>query len=831
MSGQIGINNYNGKENSNQEDYFFRFENALIPIIPTFAIIIIAILFNKYSSKSKKNFKNLINKKGENNPEKKGENKINKKNSCKRSLVGGNPRYKQDKNKSEKNIKKQKKEEETLESLVKSPFFMDFFKSIYKQKGFDGKNIENLFNEDLNKRKMEKYFFMDNHNSIRKFKIIENVDFNNKNNILLYYLDENKNENEDIFNKNDFINEYEIIIINYDSKEIKLIFPKSKNIKKLSDEELLKVIKNSWCINNIYNIFKINPEYKIGLYINKIENKYNVYLINNYITTKKIEKNSEEKNDNYVINNIEANKSINTSSINTQASINSNQNVSDKNEIIDNSNNIIIINEDKNNINQNQNQYQNQNQNVINNNYNINNNNNFNTNQNIYANNQNNYNNSQNNYNNSQNNYYNSQNNYNNAQITNNNYQNNYNNNQIVNNNYQNNYNNNYQSNNNNIQNNYNNNQNNQNNNNNQTNNNNQNNNNMNMIYIFPLVGLNNVGSTCFMNATLQCLLHVSELNSYFLNEYPNDYKVLNTKNAFAESKGNISLSYFYVVQGVYMQNLNYFNNSYTSGTFAPREFKETLGKYNSQFQFYEANDSKDLILYLLQTFHEELNYFGDKSFPVNIMRPNQENRVDTFNYFMTTYNAQNFSIISKLFYGTYENTIKCLNCNRVYFSYQKFEFISFSTYNYRNSEFNIYNGFRDNQVIQYLKGDNQYYCPNCQCLHDGETCCKIIQPPSKLLINIDYGKNKVFKVRRLIFDEIIDVTQFVNFDFGKKILYQISGVCTHLGSSGPSGHYIAYCKNRQTGLWYNFNDSYVRQCNKDEIYNGSPYLLLYEQI
>ena len=353
----------------------------------------------------------------------------------------------------------------------------------------------------------------------------------------------------------------------------------------------------------------------------------------------------------------------------------------------------------------------------------------------------------------------------------------------------------------------------------------------MNMIYIFPLVGLNNVGSTCFMNATLQCLLHVSELNSYFLNEYPNDYKVLNTKNAFAESKGNISLAYFYVVQGVYMQNLNYFNNSYTSGTFAPREFKETLGKYNSQFQFYEANDSKDLILYLLQTFHEELNYFGDKSFPVNIMRPNQENRVDTFNYFMTTYNVQNFSIISKLFYGTYENTIKCLNCNRVYFSYQKFEFISFSTYNYRNSEFNIYNGFKDNQVIQYLKGDNQYYCPNCQCLHDGETCCKIIQPPSKLLINIDYGKNKVFKVRRLIFDEIIDVTQFVNFDFGKKILYQISGVCTHLGSSGPSGHYIAYCKNRQTGLWYNFNDSYVRQCNKDEIYNGSPYLLLYEQI
>ena len=355
--------------------------------------------------------------------------------------------------------------------------------------------------------------------------------------------------------------------------------------------------------------------------------------------------------------------------------------------------------------------------------------------------------------------------------------------------------------------------------------NNNQNN------YIFPLVGLNNVGSTCFMNATLQCLLHISELNSYFLTEYPNDHLVLNSKNASSDTKGNISLAYYNVVNGVYLQNLQYFNNPYMYNSFAPRDFKEILGSYNSQFRFYEANDSKDLILYLLQTFHEELNYFGDKAFPVAMPRPNQENRPETFNYFMTTYNIQNFSIISKLFYGTYENTIKCCNCNRVYFSYQKFEFISFSTYNYRNSVFNIYNGFQDNQNTQYLRGNNQYFCPACQSLQNGETCCKIIQPPSKLIINIDYGKNKIYQVRRLIFDEMIDITRFINFNFGKNIIYQISGVCTHLGSSGPSGHYIAYCRNKQNGLWYKFDDSCVSQVQKDEIYNGSPYLLLYEQI
>jgi ubiquitin C-terminal hydrolase len=35
---------------------------------------------------------------------------------------------------------------------------------------------------------------------------------------------------------------------------------------------------------------------------------------------------------------------------------------------------------------------------------------------------------------------------------------------------------------------------------------------------IFPLKGLNNVGLTCYMNSTLQCLLHVPELNIFFIN-------------------------------------------------------------------------------------------------------------------------------------------------------------------------------------------------------------------------------------------------------------------------------------------------------------------------
>ena len=329
------------------------------------------------------------------------------------------------------------------------------------------------------------------------------------------------------------------------------------------------------------------------------------------------------------------------------------------------------------------------------------------------------------------------------------------------------------------------------------------------------------MGSTCFMNATLQCLLHISELSLYFLLEYQNDSKSLDKINHYSYSKGNISREYYKVVNDVY--------SSQTS--IGPRKFKDTIGRYNLQFSLSEANDSKDLIIYLLQTFHEELNYFGDKIYNGPTNSQNQLNRVNSFYQFMMSYNMTNFSIASKLFFGTYENKTRCYGCNNIFYSYQKFEFISFGVKNYQNKKFNIINGFENTQKCSKLYGENQYYCQVCKKLNDGEIMSTIHQPPNKLVINIDYGKDKIYKVESLQFDEIIDITNYLSFNFGKKIKYQISGICTHLGVSGASGHYIAFCRNKVNGKWYNFDDSKMRECSKNEIYIGNPYLFIYEQL
>ena len=355
--------------------------------------------------------------------------------------------------------------------------------------------------------------------------------------------------------------------------------------------------------------------------------------------------------------------------------------------------------------------------------------------------------------------------------------------------------------------------------------------------YIFPLKGLLNVGLTCYMNATLQCLLHASELVAYFLDEYPKDCQMLKAKNKTAITKGKISDAFNELVIGVCDRNdVNNKLNAIKGKTnpsqkyFSPKHFKDVIGHFNPQFEGFSANDSKDLILYLLQTMHEELNYFGDNQ-NTNNQRPNQFDRVQTFMYFMVTYNMKNFSIISNIFYGTYEIVTQCFKCNNVIYNFQRFEFISFGMYDYKDKEFNIYNGFEDNRNPSLLCGDNQFYCNYCKSLQDASTTSHIIQPPNKLIINIDYGKNKKFKPSKIKFDEKIDITKYVNFNFGTKIEYTIIGVCTHKGESGITGHYIAYCKHRTTNKWYKFNDSECKECSYHKIYNDSPYLLLYERV
>ena len=102
----------------------------------------------------------------------------------------------------------------------------------------------------------------------------------------------------------------------------------------------------------------------------------------------------------------------------------------------------------------------------------------------------------------------------------------------------------------------------------------------------YPLkIGLENLGNTSYLNASLQCLFNIDELSEYLLNKYKN----LNTKLASA-----------------YTELLFELKNT-TSKFINPSNFKSIIGELNSLFKGNKTLDARELIYFIIERLHQEL--------------------------------------------------------------------------------------------------------------------------------------------------------------------------------------------------------------------------------
>ena len=349
----------------------------------------------------------------------------------------------------------------------------------------------------------------------------------------------------------------------------------------------------------------------------------------------------------------------------------------------------------------------------------------------------------------------------------------------------------------------------------------------------FPLMGLKNVGLTCYMNSTLQCLLHIPELNYYFINNYPKDSKKLEKANKDAETGGLLSKEYFKLVTGICDSLFNppqsKGSSSSYNDSYSPKSFNNILSQLNPQFSQYESNDSKDLLLFLFQSMHSELNYLGEEKLK-NVPKCNQLIEKESYNFFSEVNFSLNLSIFSYLFYGILKSSTTCLSCKSILYNFQYFQFLSFPIFNFNGKKFNIYQGLKDFIKPEIMKGDNQCYCQKCKGLKDSEINSIIYYTPPYLIINFDYGKDKIYKPLSVEFGEIIDIKGFTD-EKCKHLTYALVGVSSHIGRSGDSGHYIAYCKNLTNNQWYEFNDSIFSECEFNKVNSNTSYFLVYKRI
>ena len=346
-------------------------------------------------------------------------------------------------------------------------------------------------------------------------------------------------------------------------------------------------------------------------------------------------------------------------------------------------------------------------------------------------------------------------------------------------------------------------------------------------------IGLQNIGATCYMNATLQALSNTGKFTEYFLKNYQ-----------YNQNNHNRKMS-----NEMYKVLFNLWSEEKKKGDYPPYDFKKALSEENPLFAGIQANDSKDLINFLLERFHQELN---NANIIINNQGNNfvvdQTNEIQTLNNFITDYFSNNKSIITDCFYGILETKSKCGGCNCIKYNFQIYSFLEFplkdiNNYMYQNGrryalvnqdgtnpDIDLYECFDYYQKIDLMTGPNQMYCNTCNGNKDTFYGSSIYSLPNYLIINLNRGKGAVYSCN-VKFPDTLNLLNYVTYKDGITAMKLYAVIC-HYGPSNMGGHFIAFCRHRITNKWYKYNDSIVTLCTKDKEYlQGMPYILFYQAV
>ena len=352
------------------------------------------------------------------------------------------------------------------------------------------------------------------------------------------------------------------------------------------------------------------------------------------------------------------------------------------------------------------------------------------------------------------------------------------------------------------------------------------------------LVGLKKIEeATCFMNATLQCLPNTKKLTKYLLEEYKGSNRDAVMTNAYYEVLRNL-------------WNKNNPNKAYN-----PKSFAEKLIQENPLFAGIQANKSKDLIDFLLERFHQELNIekpsnlLNSANGVYNQGQPDQTNRYSMLNLFLENFKKNFNSPSSNLFYGILETQIKCTVCNTIRYSFNDYKFLDFplkKVNNYlcqngrrnalvnqegTNPDINLYECFDYYQKIELMTDGNKQFCNFCNALRDTYVTSFIYSTPRYLIINLDRGEEPIYKGNVFPHSQL-NIGKYVSYK-GCPTTYELYAVICQLKNSSRGDKIVAYCKNRIDNKWYLYNNEKVILCtdeNKKDCLPGMYYILFYEE-
>jgi len=309
------------------------------------------------------------------------------------------------------------------------------------------------------------------------------------------------------------------------------------------------------------------------------------------------------------------------------------------------------------------------------------------------------------------------------------------------------------------------------------------------------LMGLVNMGNTCFMNTIIQCINTNRDLVKFMItNEYKEHLNEGKTDSQIAREWNKLT-------------RILYYRNS----QHRPIEFLHSIQKlakergYN-EFTGFRQSDSTEFLQFFLESMHNALSSevtMKIKGVPRSELDRWAVSALDSWKKFF----QNDFSPIISMYYGQLFSMVTTVDD-------PEYRSISFDPFSMINLEIppkvehpNIYDCFdaftHQEALVEYKqdKDDIKKY----------KKQVRFWKTPDHLVISFKRFNTRGQKINQLINFPIegLDMTRYcINYE-GKNTTYDLYAVANHIGGMG-GGHYYAFCKNFD-GIWYKFNDDEIR--------------------
>ncbi|XP_063997788.1 LOW QUALITY PROTEIN: ubiquitin carboxyl-terminal hydrolase 36-like [Pogoniulus pusillus] len=302
--------------------------------------------------------------------------------------------------------------------------------------------------------------------------------------------------------------------------------------------------------------------------------------------------------------------------------------------------------------------------------------------------------------------------------------------------------------------------------------------------------GLRNLGRSCFLNATLQCLTHTAPLASYLLcGEHG--------RSCHREGFCMLCTMQTHVGQAF----------ASSGQAIKPEAIIRNLKNIAQHFSLRRQEDAHEFLRCAIDAMQQACG--------------NGCAQLDG--------QSQAPTLVQQIFGGSLRSRVLCLQCQNTSDTYEPYLDCSALPLQEATSVVQALEQFVQPEL---LCGENAYMCARCQQKVSARKGFSIHQAANVLTVALKrfapFGGGKITKA--VAYPMLLNVRPYLSVPRGDPVLYSLYAVLVHSGHSCHAGHYYCYVK-ASSGQLYLMNDERVCPAGIQEVLGQQPYLLFYQRV